>query len=36
MKKLLIALIPAILSRVLRARKAKNKAPGSAGGTTRS
>ena len=35
MKKILIALVPAIISRVLRARRAKKNGPGAAGGTTR-
>lgn len=35
MKKIFLALLPAIISRVMRARKAKGNGPGPAGGTTR-
>ncbi len=35
MKKILFAFLPAIISRVLRARRAKKNAPDPSGGTTR-
>ncbi|MET3948368.1 hypothetical protein ABIB49_003089 [Arthrobacter sp. UYCu512] len=35
MKKIIFALLPALIGRVLRARRAKKNGPGPAGGTTR-
>ncbi|MDF9750441.1 hypothetical protein M2428_001892 [Arthrobacter sp. ES3-54] len=35
MKKILLALLPAIISRVMQARKAKRNGAGTSGGTTR-
>lgn len=35
MKKILLAFLPAIISRVMRARKAKNNGSGRTGGTNR-